>query len=236
MKKYIIVFLFFCYGNIQAKEWRSLKCYKKETQLETLSASDWLKKDRTKNTIVWQKANVYNLSNNLPQEYETIKQRRDFYLWYSAEIAKKGHYVTWPTMAYYINKKLNLTNTFPFSLFVSKNIKQYAINGSEDVFNNCFVNLYALFKNKKPLTKIETQNWDEHILYMEQYKWLESIYKNMPERTLNTIERMAKRKCLYALVVPKEIKFKGDISKAESRYNYALNTLKVYCKKKYNLK
>lgn len=236
MKKYIIAFLLLCYGNVQAKEWASLKCYKKATQLDILSASDWLKKDRKQNTIVWQQANIYNLSNNLPQEYVTIKQRRDFYAWYSVEIKKKEHHVSWPIMAYYINKKLNLTRAFPFSLFVSKEIKQYAIHGSENVFNKCFTILDDLYKTSKPLTKIEAQNWDEHILYTEQYKWLQSIYKNMPERTLKTIERMAKRKCLYALVVPKEIKFIGDISKAEARYNYAINILKVYCKKKYNLK
>lgn len=185
--------------------------------------------------MVWQNANRYNLENNLPQEYTTIKQRRDFYAWYSSETSKKGHHVLWPVMAHFINKKLRLIKAFPFSIVISKDIKQYATNGSEDVFNECFIKLNTLLKTNRPLTTIEAQNWDENILHIEQFQWIEAIYKTMPEKSLKTIERMAKRKFLYALVVPKAIKFKGDITSAEVRYKYALNTLKPYCKAEYAL-
>ena len=52
----------------------------------------------------------------------------------------------------------------------------------------------------------------------------------MDKSTVKKIERMAKGKFLYGLVVPNAIRFEGDISKAEDRFQYAMNTLRVYCK------
>ena len=56
----------------------------------------------------------------------------------------------------------------------------------------------------------------------------------MDEKSLKKIKRIAKGAFLYALVVPKAIRFKGNLSKAEARYNYAFNRLRVYCKNRYD--
>ena len=138
MKKIVLFFIICTSFSISAKEWKSLKFYRTTTTKRYLSASDWLTSDRKKNTIVWHNANMYNLQNNLPKEYLTVKERRDFYVWFNAKIKKQGHEVVWPKMAQFILTKLNLLQSFPFKIFIKKSIKKYASNGSEVLFNNVF--------------------------------------------------------------------------------------------------
>ncbi len=216
--------------SIQAKEWKNLKQYQKVNLNEHLAPQDWLTSDRNKNTLVWQNANTYNLTNNKPQEYQTIKERRDFYVWIDNEFKIKGHEVIWQKMAYYISCKLRLLETFPHSMFSSKQVKDYARQGSEVVFNNTFERLIGIFDADVVLKNEEANQWDTTILHDEQYIWLEGVYKIIDKKSLIQIERMASGKFLYALVVPRAIRFKGDLSSPEERFNYAVNILRPYCK------
>jgi len=231
--RYIVFFWLICGLNtLHAKEWRSLNSYQKKTNKKVLSPSDWLKFDRKHNTIIWQKANMYNLKHNLYQEYENIIQRRDFYRWVHYELKRKGHEVLWPAMAYLISKKLHLVEVFPYNLFSKKKIKTYSVEGSKVVFDNAFKKLLKINKSETIFTGDQALQWDKEILYEEQFKWLENIYNKVDEKTLKTIERIAQGRFLYSLVVPKQIRFKGDISVAQERYNYGLNRLREYCKLK----
>ena len=45
---------------------------------------------------------------------------------------------------------------------------------------------------------------------------------------------MAKGKGFYGLMVAKEIRFQGDISNSNERYEYALESLRKYCRERYN--
>lgn len=230
MKIVIYTLLFAISFSSEAKEWKNLKAYQKVSLNEKLPPSDWLKSDRKQNTLVWQNANTYNLTNNKPEEYKTIIQRRDFYTWFNAQIKAKGHEVVWPKMAYFISHKLRLIESFPHNIFTSKALKGYANKGSETVFNNAFSLLEQLWASQTILKGDAALQWDESILKKEQYIWIEDIYKTMDKSTVKKIERMAKGKFLYGLVVPNAIRFEGDISKAEDRFQYAMNTLRVYCK------
>lgn len=232
--RFIIFFLIILFNqSIAAKEWQSIKCYQKIAQSNVLLPSDWLKSDRTSNTVVWQKANHYNLKNNLHQEYINIVQRRDFYKWLSFEIHKKGHEVVWINMAHFISKKMHLMEVFPYSMFSKKEIKSYGKNGSEIVFKKAFNALKTLFYSETILKTQKALAWDKKVLHKEQFLWIDSIYKTMDSKNLKILERIAKRKFLYTLVVPKVIEFKGNLSKAEARYNYAVEILRPYCKKVY---
>ena len=71
------------------------------------------------------------------------------------------------------------------------------------------------------------------MLYKEQYQWLQGIYQSIDLKSLKTIERMAKGKGIYSLMVVKALRFRGDISIAEARYDYAMQILLEYCKKTY---
>ena len=71
---FAILCMSFC---CNAKEWKSIKEYQKATNSITLEATDWLKSDRKKNTIVWQNANIYNITYDLSSQYVIIQQCRD---------------------------------------------------------------------------------------------------------------------------------------------------------------
>ena len=229
--KYFLFFLMFCFStSIHSKEWSNLNYYKKETQKQELSSSDWLKADRTHNTLVWQRANRYNLNNDLSNEYETIKQRRDFYNWLCNELKQQGHEVVWPSMAHLISSKLQLIQTFPYSIFIKKKIKLYALEGNELVFKNAFEEMKHILNSETILKGNEALQWDKAILYKEQYIWIESLYEKTDEDSLKRIENMAKGKFLFGFFVPKAIRFEGDISNVEDRYDYAFNKLRPYCK------
>ncbi|SFZ92854.1 hypothetical protein SAMN05428642_1021039 [Flaviramulus basaltis] len=225
----VFLFLFMLNNTLYAKEWESLKAYQKITQKENLSPSDWLKRDRNENTLVWKEANIFNLKNNLPKEYTSIIQRRDFYKWLYSEISNKGHEILWINMAYFISKKMHLMEVFPYSIFSKRKIKTYAREGSETVFNNAFAELNKLYNSKFILKEEKALEWDKSILKKEQYIWIDSVYKKMDAKSFKTLESIARGEFLYGLLVPKSIRFNGDLSNAESRYQYAINKLKPYC-------
>ncbi len=216
--------------HVMAKEWNCLKTFQKDTNETTLPPQDWLKSDRTHNTEVWMNANLYNLTNNKPEEYRTIKQRKDFFAWLSSELKSKGHEVVWPTMAHFISNKLRLLECFPYEMLTNKKMKTYANAGSDAVFFNSFETLSELYHSETILKAEQAEQWDKDILHKEQHEWIEKVYQTMDEHSVKHIERIAKGKSVYSLFVPKDIRFVGDISKAEDRYVYALEKLRNYCK------
>lgn len=212
-----------------AKEWRSLRQYQKITHKTELDPSDWLSSDRRHNTLIWQHANTFNLSQSRPQEYQTIKERRDFYVWIDHEFHLKGHEVKWQKMAYYISSKMRLLEVFPHCILTSKRVKLYAQQGSEVVFNNAFEQLQTLFVSDTIIRGDEALKWDEMMLHFEQFEWVESVYESIDAKSLKQIRRMARGKFWYALAFPRALRFKNDISNPEERYSYGLNILRPYC-------
>tara|TARA_R110002049_G_scaffold283548_1_gene463612 strand:- start:122 stop:826 length:705 start_codon:yes stop_codon:yes gene_type:complete len=233
MRQILTVFIFLFWFHGFANEWKNLKQFQRETGKNVLSSSDWLTVDRLKNSAVWHSANVFNLKNNLYLEYQTIKERTSFYKWFAVEIEKKGHQVVWPKMAYFISSKLNLTNSFPYNLLLKKEVKLYSYKGSESAFNGAFKSLQDLFFSSVILRGAAALQWDTDTLYKEQYVWLVELYLEMDKKTIKRLEYIAKGKFLYGLVVPKSIRFKGDLSTSKDRYIYAIGTLRKYCKNTY---
>ncbi|TVZ60087.1 hypothetical protein NA63_2637 [Flavobacteriaceae bacterium MAR_2010_105] len=231
MKNLLFLFVLLMAIPSYGREWNSLRSYQKETNKPNLSPSDWLASDRRQNTLTWQKANHYNLLNNKPEEYITIKQRRDFYLWLHDELESKGHEVVWPYMAYFISHKLRLVKNIPYRWFISKDIKRYTDMGSEEVFISAFTSLHKLYKSEDILEENEAYNWDKAMLHNEQFIWVERVYEVMDDKSVKQIGRMASGHLLYSFAVPNPIRFQGDISNPQERYTFALNTLRTYCKK-----
>lgn len=226
---FLFVLVIFC-TSVYAKEWANLKTYQKATKTKGLIASDWLQKDRTNNTQVWQSANSHNLKHNGYKEYVNIEQRRDFYEWFKGVIRKKGHEVYWVTMAHFISRKMRLFKAFPYTLFLNKNVKYYAELGNETVFNKAFLKLKELQESTLVLKGEAAVNWDHAILKAEQHNWIQEVYQVMDAKSLKTLKRIAKGKGLYSVVVPKSIRFTGELANPKDRFNYAIEVLKPYCK------
>lgn len=229
MKYFIIFYIMLLPFRLIAKEWKCLKSYQKETQHTELSPSDWLKSDRKNNTEVWRNANSYNLTYNKAEAYTTFDQRKDFFAWIDAELSNKGHEVVWPSMAYFINNKLRLLETFPYKLMTHRSMKAYANAGSDAVFINSFETLKRLYNSETILKDEMAVAWDKNILHEEQFVWIQSVYETMDDRSIARVEKIAKGKSIYGLFVPKVIRFEGGISCTEDRYNYALEKLRSYC-------
>ncbi|AUS04071.1 Insecticidal toxin complex protein [Pseudotamlana carrageenivorans] len=233
MRQLLFVGIISICTHVQAKEWASLRALEKETGSRELKASDWLKSDRKQNTVVWQSANAYNLNHNQPSEYKTIMERRDFYAWYNTIMKKRGNDVIWPKMAHFISVKLRLIYAFPFCLFTNKAVKNFAFQGSETVFMYAFEPLKALLENHTTLNAEAALKWDDAMVYKEQYHWLENVYQSIDQESLMAIEHMAKGQGFYKFLVPKDIRFKSDITVTKNRYYYARYVLRDYCKKHY---
>jgi hypothetical protein len=227
---FVVLLLFWIPFNSFSEEYKNLKAYEQLTHQKTLSASDWLTHDRKHKTSVWKNANHYNLIHKKPNEYKTLKQRRDFYAWLYETLKEKGNEVVWPKMAAFISNKLQLIKQFPQCLLIRKNVKDYAEIGSEKVFVNAFNDLNDLYNSSTGILGEEAENWDNTMLYKEQFDYLQPIYDKMNTKSLGQIEHIAKGKFLYAFFVPKEIRFKGHIDNPKDRFNFALNQLKQYCK------
>ncbi len=133
-------------------------------------------------------------------------------------------------MAHFISNKLDNVKSFPFNIFTKREVKRYAARGSETVFLKAFEKIKALYFSESILKYEEALAWDETIIYEEQYVWLQEIYSEINQKTLKTIDKMAKGKCIYKFMVLREIVFFGDLSNKEDRYDYAINKLRPYCK------
>lgn len=233
MRYLVTLILFFFCVDSSAAEWKNFKAYQQKNGRNTLLPKDWLKKDRLKNTVTWQQANSFNLKNNSFLEYQTIKQRRDFYKWYALYIEKKGHKVVWPRMAHFISAKLNLATHYPYKMFLKNDVIDAAKIGSEKVFNSAFLSMYNLYSNTTVLNEKESLAWDEAILYKEQHIWVKEVYDTLNEKTLKRLAHIAKGKFVYAVVVPKKLRFKGCLASAQERYTYAMQTLRKHCENSY---
>ncbi|MDO6854362.1 Insecticidal toxin complex protein [Cellulophaga lytica] len=233
MRYLVTLILFFFCVDSSAAEWKNFKAYQQKTGRNTLLPKDWLKKDRLKNTVTWQQANSFNLKNNSFLEYQTIKQRRDFYKWYALSIEKKGHKVVWPRMAHFISAKLNLATHYPYKMFLKNDVIDAAKIGSEKVFNSAFLSMYNLYSNTTVLNEKESLAWDKAILYKEQHIWVKEVYDTLNEKTLKRLAHIAKGKFVYAVVVPKKLRFKGCLASAQERYTYAMQTLRKHCENSY---
>lgn len=228
MKYYYFLFLFTLSNPLFAKEWKNLTIYQKVSHQKNLTPSDWLSYDRTNNTLIWQQANLYNLINNLPQEYTNIIQRRDFYDWIDSEIKAKGNQVLWFKMAYFISSRLHKMETFPLCIFTNKNILSYAYNCSESIFNQAFIDIKKLYESDTVLTEEDSLQWDKELLYKEQCVWVNDVINSIDSKSIKKIENILQGKFLYSLLVPKEIRFYDNLSNSVMRYNYAVQTLRPY--------
>lgn len=146
-----------------SQEWKNLNDYKKSTGLNELQDGCWLRKDRTKNTETWKQANTYNLSvENGNVKYETIPQKRDFYLWFDAERKKQGHEINMIGVAALVAGQLsNFDNGFIRSVVVrNKEVVWFADEGSTKVFEYAFPILKEVYFSDHILKQQEAKDWD----------------------------------------------------------------------------
>lgn len=209
-----------------SQEWKNLKSYQKETGNSKLHDGCWLKINRKNNDDVWKKVNLFNLSiDNGNVKYQTISQIRDFYIWFDAEREKQGHEIKWIGITVTVTDQLSkLDCGFIRSFIVSdQEVLFFANEGSKKVFEFAFSQLRAVYFSKE-LIKGEAANlWDSEYGMKEQCLVLEPLYQKLSKRALRKLDRMAKGKGIFALAVPKELKYVGSIEDCKVRFEHGIN-------------
>lgn len=229
-----IVLFFFIFEWTLAQEYKNLKTFQEKTSLKELPEGAWLKKDRKQQTIVWENANVYNLLQEKGEtKYHSIRQIRDFYLWFDNERIAKGHQIKAAGIAGIVAGQLSILENWWILHFVIRNkeVHRFGNEGSKLVLAYAFPLLKEVYLSSTALEGETSKNWD--ILYAtnEQCVALEPLYQSLSPRTIKTLDRMAKGKGIYCLGVPNRLRFEGEVMDCQSRANHAMTKVFLYYEK-----
>lgn len=231
MKLILLLIIGLLTAQVQAREWKSLKQCSVQTGKDSLAAGDWLRKDRRKNTHKWQVANRYNLlQSDGYKEYTTFGQKRDFYKWIDDTRFAQGHEVKWAGNAYIITKQLvYLDNVIVRAVIIHDRKFMDFVKGSNAlILKNIYPDLQKVHERSKPLVGLPACDWDSLIIHKEQCDVLDTLYARQPKRVVRKFNRMAAGKGIYALVLRKELRMKGDIRDCKVRCAYGLRTMSIY--------
>jgi len=231
IKYIIIVFTLLVFNNSYTQEWKSLKAYQIETGNNILLDGCWLKKDRKKQTEVWNKANIFNLSAiNGNLKYSSISQIRDFYNWFDVERKKKGHEIIGVGIASVAANQLSKMDNFFIRFFIVRNkeIVQFANNGSKKVFEFAFPLLKEVYFSKEILKNENARLWDLKHGEIEQCEILEPLYYKLSFKAIYRLEKMAKGNGIFNLGVPNELKYEGKIDNCQTRFEHGKTKLLLY--------
>lgn len=231
IKQIILAFLLLFLNNSYSQEWKSLKAYQIKTGNSILLDGYWLKKDRKKQTEVWKKANIFNLSEiNGNLKYSSISQIRDFFNWFDIERKKKGHEMVGVGIASIAANQLSRIDNFVirFLIIRNKEIVLFANNGSQKVFEFAFPLLKEVYFSKQILNGEKAKLWDLTYGEMEQCEILEPLYRKLSFKAISRLEKMAKGKGIFNLGVPNELKYQGQIDNCQARFEHGKTKLLLY--------
>ncbi len=211
-----------------AQEWKNLKSYQIETGNSTIQEGCWLKKDRRKQNKVWRKANLYNLSTKEGYlKYKTISQIRDFYLWFDYEREVQGHEIKSIGIASIVAGQLSKLDCALIRLLFIRNkeVVKFANEGSKKVFEFAFPLLKQVYFSNDRIRGKDADKWSLEYGLAEQCIILDPLYKKLSNKSLLKLDRMAKGKGIFKLVVPKDLRYIGKIDDCQDRYKHGLNTV-----------
>lgn len=212
-----------------AKEYPTQKELEATYRDKELNRRHWAKANRENGDLIWQEACAFNFSYATGfAEYQTFDQREDFYEWLSGELRKKGHEVKWVDMALEVMDRLESVASKDDLLGLNANL------ANKLVFDSTFARLQELYKMPEPLQGAKAKEWDEKMIAFEQEEIIQVVYNRMDIVTLEKADRMAKGKGLYALCVPKNLRFEGDLRKPADRIQFANTKLLPYVAEKSN--
>ena len=218
-----------------AQEWKSLNAYRKETGNASLGEGSWLKKHRKKKTETWQQANTFNLGLESGYlKYKTARQIRNFYLWFDGERKRKGHEIQWFGVTAIVENEFSKLDAWFVRVFIvsNKEVLQFAHEGSVKAFEYSFPKMRSIYFSKEPLKGKDAEEWDIEHGTGEQCKILEPLYNKLSPRAFRKLDRIAKRKGLFWLGIPKALEYEGKLNDCHARVEYGLKKLIPYYREK----
>lgn len=229
MKTAIITIILFVFSlNVTAQEWKSMKSYQKETGDTILQEGCWLKKDRKKQTDIWQQANTFNLNTeNGYQKYETISQIRDFYIWFDNKRQQQGHEIQWFGIAAVVSGQLSKLDSRFIRFFIVRNkeVVHFGQEGSKKVFEYAYPKMKFIYFSETIIKGEKATIWSSDYGLKEQCVVLEPLYEKLSPKALKKLDRMAKGKGIYCFAIPKNLRYEGSIEECELRYEHGVKKI-----------
>ena len=222
---------------MHSQEYKNLRVYQEQTNNVQLLDGCWLKKDRKTQSDVWNRANKYNLTQeNGNSKYLTIREIRDFYLWFDEERKQQGHEIQWIGIAAMATNQLSKLEIGFYRIFIVRNeeLVQFGLKGSKKVFSDAFPKLKKVYFSNQLIKGCEAEYWDREHGFNEQCDVLNPIYEKLSLKAFKKLERMAKGKGIFRIAIPKKIMFEGDLNSCEARVLYGIEKLLPIYLKKHN--
>ncbi len=216
------------------------KANKGKTWDKDRGKGDWLKSDRENNTDIWSNANKFNLQQeggNL--QYCTITERTAFYGWFQKQTDAKGFETKWAGAAYVIAQQMSLMEDPLIASMTDKAVIKFANDGNKAIFDDVFDNLKDLY-NGGVLKGEAASNWDAATLTHEQRDVVQPIYARQTAETIKTLQSLAQGIGYKATLgymfdrrfpIGGPLKFEGNISNWQDRYNHGMNKAVPFYKK-----
>lgn len=229
--------LLFTSNLMHSQEYKNLRAYQKETKNTFLLEGCWLKKDRKTQSEVWKRANKYNLTQeNGNSKYLTIREIRDFYLWFDEERKQQGHEIQWIGIAAMATNQLSKLEIGFYRIFIVRNeeLVQFGLDGSKKVFSDAFPKLKKVYFSNQLIKGCEAEYWDREHGFNEQCYILNPIYSKLSQKAFKKLERMAKGKGIFRIAISKKLMFEGDLNSCETRVLYGIEKLLPIYLKKHN--
>lgn len=235
MVKLFALFILISANPARGQEWKNLKSYHKETGNSTLCDGCWLKKDRKKKTETWKLANKFNLkTENGYLKYKSIGEIRDFYLWFDRQAEQQGHEIHWFGVTAMVEKEFSKLDSWVVRTFIIRNkeVLYFAREGSLRAFEYSFPQMRNIYFSQELIKGKEAQEWDVNHGTGEQCKILEPLYNKLSPEAFRKLDRIARRKGIYSLGIPKAVEYEGKLDDCRARVEYALKKLIPYYQKK----
>ncbi|MGM9475177.1 hypothetical protein ACS5PU_02055 [Pedobacter sp. GSP4] len=227
-KSLLISFLtIFALNKIEAKEFTSAAAYLKIFPAAIIDGKDgnWLKTDRQKNTPVWNRANEVNIKKDKGyQEYTSIAERSDFYVWFQHRTDSLGFETKWGYAAAITTKKLEklLTNAASLCGITNSEIRIFVIDGNEIIFNDIWKELKSLY-TAKPLKEKAAETWDGVLLLKEQ-QLIEPYYQKLSPASLAKLEKLLRKENFFSRLMP-GYEFEGQLLNLKDRWYYGMKMM-----------
>ena len=189
-----------------------------------LGPGDWREDDRIAGNDVFSSANAYNLQQvNGYSEYSSIEQRAGFYKWFQTQTESEGYDTKWAGAAFVVASQMSNIHS-PFSGILDNaiegDLKQFAEDGNEAIFNNVFPDLTSLY-NGPALKGKEAAGWDAITLRKEQRDVVGPMYGRQNLSVLNALDQMSKGLGMYSLSVPRDLRMDSHYDVTNWRHRFA---------------
>jgi hypothetical protein len=215
---------------------------------------DWSFADRDGFTERWNRANVLNLMRGASgaAEYQSIAQRTAFYNWFDQIREVQGHEVLWPGAAWIVASMVrNLDDPTRTAVMTlrraatgrfqdSTRLIEFGRAGNKAIFDDAFARLKELFERGlrgQKLTGAEALAWDQMMVRREQFDVVHPVYQrfcaNDPGLAQEIADLAAGSDLFGAggVAIGNALDFKGDIMKAQDRYNHGVNVVVPFYKR-----